>query len=272
MAGKIALVGDNNSGKSKAGDFILKGEEWFVIAPNDKKIYIKQSNKEKLPYCNLSTDKSKSTEEIANALKLPVYDIGNIILQMEKKKAPYLISGNHIITSEIESIGYIMRNISDNRPDIKYILLSDFTHFVSGELSKDSFVNRKIGGEAFAKYLELAADTLNNTVKNIDLLRRDLIVVIEYHVNYNEEDKTYEIFVPGGKMLIEKFKLDSYYDYIFYTKYIDDEKVKFENRFQFVTRKDGKYNARSAGIFGNQVTIPNNLQVVIDKVREDRGI
>ena len=275
MAGRIGLCGEPNSGKSYAGKTIKKGEEWFIISPNEKKTYIKLSNGELLPYFNLRTDKTPNTNEICKNLDIEVtHDLGVIIAGFTKKKLPLdslILEGNKATVKDISQVDAIMRLISDRRPDIKYILLPDFTHYLNIVMSSKKFLSRNSGGEAFARFWDMAADTLNNVIQNIDYLRRDLIVVTEYHSEYNEEAGIYEIFTTGGKMLKEKFKLESYYDYLFFTKYEDNEKVKMENRYKFITKRDGKYSARSSDLF-KEVSIPNDLELVVNKVREDLGI
>ena len=82
----------------------------------------------------------------------------------------------------------------------------------------------------------------------------------------------YEIFVPGGKMLKEKFLPDSYYDVMLYTHVMDDDgTIKQQDRYKFVTRRTDRYNARCMDLF-EDTYIPNDLQAVLDKVRTYIGI
>jgi len=105
---------------------------------------------------------------------------------------------------------------------------------------------------------------------SIDNLREDLVIVTEYHSSYNEVADTWEIFVPGGKMLTQAFKLDSYYDFMFYTHVSKKDNGEVE-AYNFVTRKWDKYNARSAELFKDTL-IPNNLEIVLKEVRKYNGI
>jgi hypothetical protein len=272
MAQRIAILGEPNSGKSYSRSFITNSDSVFVLAPSDKKLYLKKSDGNRLDYFNISTQKLKTTEEVAKVCNKNTDDICGIIDVLTKKGIEFSCTGNYIVNYRIEDAGTILNIISSKMIHINTVIIPDFTHFISAEISEIDFIKRKSGGDAFAKYLELAANSLNSFIKSVDLLRKDLIVVTEYHIEYDEIDGNYHIFVPGGKMMVEKFKLDSYYDYILYTKYIDDNNVKFNDRFKFVVRRDGKYNARSSGIFGEQILVPNNLQIVLEKVREDNGI
>ena len=111
---------------------------------------------------------------------------------------------------------------------------------------------------------------MEGIILSIDNLRDDLIVVTEYHSGYNEVSDSWEIFVPGGKMLQQAFKLDSYYDYMLYT-HVEKKDDGTVSSYNFVTRKWDKYNARCAEIFKDTL-IPNNLQTVLDLIRKDNGI
>jgi hypothetical protein len=112
---------------------------------------------------------------------------------------------------------------------------------------------------------------LNNFITSIDELREDLLVVTEYHCEYNESNGMFEIFVPGGKMLKEKFLPDSYYDVLLYTHVVEEDGTPQSQRYKFVTHRSDKYNARCLNLF-EETYIPNDLQLVIDKVREYIGI
>jgi hypothetical protein len=235
MAIKIGIVGEPNSGKSFARKTIVSGEKIFVIAPSHKAMHI--------------TDSS-----------------GNPI----QKASPDGKTGNWTIQKDLSKLPTLLNHISNNRPDITTIILPDFTHFISKILADKAFINRKSGGEAFQRFWELAGDTLNNFIISIDSLREDLIVITEYHAEFNEITGTYKIYVPGGKMLEEKFKLDSYYDFMLYTHVDVKENGEVES-YNFVTKRWDKYNARFSGLF-DTVLIPNDLELVLNTIRKYLGI
>lgn len=122
----------------------------------------------------------------------------------------------------------------------------------------------------------MAAEALNVTLAGIDNLRGDLIVVTEYHAKYNSEEDLYEVFVPAGTMLTEKFKPESYYDIFLHTYVVPfEEEQNDENRFKFVVSKVGRYDGRSMHLFGDIAKdgmIPNNLEMVLSRVRKTLGI
>ena len=235
MAIKLGLIGFPNSGKSFSRKTIKKGEEVFVIAPSHKAMHITDSSGK--PIKKLSDDKK---------------------------------SGNWVVISDLKILPKILEYVSKDRPEIKTIILPDFTHFISAIVSDKKFIARKAGGEAFQRFWELAGDALQNFIISIDNLRDDLIVVTEYHAEFDEPSDMFKIFVPGGKMLEEKFKLDSYYDFMLYTHVKMKESGEVDS-YNFVTRRWDKYNARSSELFKDTL-IPNDLELVLSKMREYLGI
>jgi len=238
MALKIGIVGPPNSGKSYSRTFIEKGEEVFVIAPSHKMTHITTSN-------------------------------GEPIKQLVKDDKGNYVSGNWTLCPSLDKLPLIL-DFVQKLPHIKVVILPDFTHFISKIIADPNFIKRKAGGEAFQRFWELASDTLNNFILSLDYLREDLIIITEYHSEYDESLDSFKIFVPGGKMLEEKFKLDSYYDFMLYTHTEQKESGEIEN-YYFVTKKWKKYNARFANLF-EDVLIPNNLQLVLDTFRKASGI
>lgn len=117
----------------------------------------------------------------------------------------------------------------------------------------------------------MAADALKQVILSTDYMERNVLVFTEYHVEFDDERGTYKFFVPGGNMLSDKFKPESYYEYVLSTNVIDyeDEPVE-EERYKFVINKQGKHDGRAANIFkdAKDGMIPNNMSMVIDKIKQ----
>jgi len=269
MAYKIGIVGLTNTGKSYSRRTIKKGEECFVISPSQKALHMRDSKGEPLKPLNISTDSSKNIDEIC--LKVGV-NRNNLAGKLVKSTNPLTITGNYIVMKDVRMLEDWIRFVSVKMPHIKMLILPDFTHYISEVIAQKEFIQRKSGGEAFQRFWELAADALNNFITSIDELREDLLVVTEYHCEFNEATNMFEIFVPGGKMLKDKFLPDSYYDVMLYTHVLEDDgTIKQNDRYKFVTHRTDKYNARCLNLF-EETYIPNDLQLVVDKVKEYIGI
>lgn len=129
--------------------------------------------------------------------------LGEPLKKLVKGANGEYISGNWTLCPSLYTLPMILDYVN-KLPNIKVIILPDFTHFISKILADKNFISRKAGGEAFQRFWELAADTLNNFMLTQINLREDLIAITEYHSEYNEVQDTFKIFVPGGKMLEEK--------------------------------------------------------------------
>jgi hypothetical protein len=264
MALRIGIAGRQNTGKSYSRKFIKKGEECFVISPSRKMNHLFDSKNKAVERLDIATEKSKSIADIMQSAGLSTRAK---VVNACMLKTNLTITGNYDIVQTLQELEIYLNFIDKKYLNIKNIFLPDFTHYISRILADDKFISRKAGGEAFQRFWELAADALNRFFLSIDELREDLVVITEFHTEYDEIDGTYKIFVPGGKMLTEKFLPDSYYDVLLYTHVLDDEdSIKEEDRYKFVTKRTGKYNARCAGLF-TEAMIPNNIDIVIEKVR-----
>ena len=270
MAYKIGLVGLTNTGKSFSRKTLKKGEETFIISPSHKALHIRDSKGSPLKALDvLAPPNINNINEFCTKLMCNKNALAGKLL---KAANPFEVRGNHIVMKDIRYLESWINFVDKKMPHIKLLILPDFTHYISEILAQKEFIMRKAGGEAFQRFWELAADALNNFITSIDELRDDLLVVTEYHCEFNEATQMFEIYVPGGKMLKEKFLPDSYYDVLLYTHVMPNEDgIKTSDRYKFVTKRVDKYNARCMDLFEDEY-IPNDLQLVVDKVREYVGI
>lgn len=243
MAHKIGILGAYNTGKSFSRSFLTKPEEVVVLASSSKNTYLKDKNGSPLP-------------------RLPEFaEMGKLV------SAGNPIPGNWELMKSIPDVEKYLTVISNKMPHIKTVIIPDFAHFISKLIASDSFKQRSVGGQAFARFWDLAADSLNAFFLKADSLREDLIIVTEFHSEWDEAEQTFRIKVPSGKMLADKFMPESYFDIMLCTHVgkNDDDSIDADC-YKFVTRKHGVYNARSMELF-NDTFIPNNLQLVLDAVR-----
>jgi len=273
MASKIGICGLANTGKSYSRRFIKDGENVFILAPSNKATHLKDSKGEGLQPFDIETKNYKNIEEAIE--KLQLLTATNVIRAWNKGMPagtlkPENLKGNMQMVTDLKELPVWIEFVSKHLPWIHTLIIPDFTHFISLVISDDAFIQRKAGGEAYQRFWELAASALRNFIISIDKYRRDLVVVTEYHAEFKEERGIYDIFVPAGKMLSEKFLVPSYYDILLFTD------VKIENSgdeseistYRFVTKPTSKYPyARTMNLW-EETYIDNNLQDVLDKVRD----
>lgn len=278
MAVKIGIAGPFNSGKSFARRTLVHGENAFVLMPSAKAAHLTDSKGRPVRYFTVNgktmqqqlREKREQNPNLETRDLLPV--IGRLSQDKEKK---VVLEGNFTIEKKLENLPAWLELIDLYMPHIKTLILPDFTHYVSHVLASEAFIKRKAGGEAFQRYVDLAGLILRSFIETIDELRPDLLVVTEYHVERNEDDpeSTWRIFSPGGRMINEKFLLESYYDFFLMTHV---ERPTGENKdtdpvYSFVTKRWKNYNARCANLFDTAL-IPNDLQMVTEKVRGYSGM
>lgn len=306
MGKKLGICGYQNSGKSFGRRYIPDGENVMIIAPSVKTSHlfsgppgvekftaaqideaIKKGTRKPVKDFNIKSPEGKynNIEEALALIADPNKRSLAYILAMidAKKGADYFgatipeqrkhLSGNVILCENLENLQLFINFVNKWMPWIHTIILPDFTHFITETITSSGFIARKANGEQYAKYLDLAADSLRGFITSADKLRKELIVVTEYHVELIEATGVYEIFTPGGKLLKEKFLPSSYYDTFLFTDALYDENDENGKvQYRYVTRKIKKYpEARSIGNF-EELYIPNNLQAVLTEMRKYDGI
>ena len=272
MGKRIAIGGNPNSGKSYSRSFLTNPNEHFLITPSQKHSYLKDAKPFKVLINGKRSDElamqneTSSAAIIADAIKAAIarkWDSG----------APKITNpeGNYLVCNQAKDVLPIIKYINRFMPHIKTCHIGDFTHFISNTLSSDEFIKRKAGGDAYLKYLELASDLLRNIITASDSVREDLNLVIEFHLDYDEQTGFYGVFVPGGKMLTEKFLPESYFDMFLFAEVLPfQEGIKDEDRYKFVCIKREPFDGRGMNLFGDVMDsfgrIPNDMQLVLDRV------
>lgn len=164
--------------------------------------------------------------------------------------------GNYVQTSDAKIIAEVVLYVSENRKEIKNIVVDD-GQFIMGfefmrrakEKGYDKFSDI---GHNMAKILEATRNT-----------REDLNVFYLWHpeiVNGVTKMKTV------GAMIDQYLTLEGLFTVVLYTKVSkgNDNKIKYE----FVTNNDTQYPAKSSVGMFNELYIPNDLGYVLDKINE----
>lgn len=301
MGQRLGLAGFQNTGKSFTRRYIPDGENVIIIQPSKKASYlftgpknatklspeeldeaVKEGKRKMLGTFDLVSPegKFKNLQQAAVNLKdagphTDEFDVLRTLLKY--KKAGYFkpehLKGNVIFAPEFEDLEASLDFVDKLLPWVHTVILPDFTHFITERITSQNFLNQKFGNEAFGRYLEAAAESFRSFIRKSDYLRENLIVVTEYHIEENKERSRFEIFVPGGKMVKEKFLPSSYYDFFLFTDLLHDEMDETNQpEFRYVTRATKTYpEARSMGLY-DTLYVPNNLQDVLTKLREQFNI
>jgi|32_taG_2_1085360.scaffolds.fasta_scaffold01372_15 hypothetical protein len=210
------------------------------------------------------TGKSTSIETL-NPKETVIINVSNKPLPFKGWKSNYtqgkLSEGaNYISTDVAATIVQALKYISDNRPEIKYVIIDDLQYLMSFEFMAKA---KEKGFEKFTDIGKNTFDVLNASRQ----LRDDLIIFAIYH-----EESTSENFNPKrkiktiGKLLDDKITLEGLFTIVFFTEVKIEEDQK--PHYYFVTQTDGVTTAKSPRGMFDELLIPNDLSFVSTKINE----
>ena len=167
---------------------------------------------------------------------------------------------NYFKTTNWDKIRNCMTFVSNNRPDIKKVVIDTITYAMIGEFMDKA---KTVG---FAKFTEMG-DNVYKTLKSIDGLRDDLTVIVMAHTEvktFNGVDRT--IFgVPGGKLVQDVVKPEGMFSIILETVV---EKKGSDISYGFMTQNNTTNMAKSPkDMFAGNV-IPNDMKQVLEAIRK----
>lgn len=184
-------------------------------------------------------------------------------LPFEGGSSKYTVGKNRIVTNQLTQLPAVLKKINDEAKHIKHVLIEDFTHFFNARLMDKGFIARKLGNDAFAKWNELAADTLPIITGNAESFRDDLFIVFNAHVESNDEG-IIALKTPG-KLLEKSIDIVSYFTYVLQTVMTkSDTGVKY----QFLTNHDGTREAKTPKGMFKDLYIPNDINLVIEAIKK----
>lgn len=173
---------------------------------------------------------------------------------------------NYKETTSADNIVTVLRAISKQKPEIKYVIIDDFQYIMATE-----FINRAME-KGYDKWSEMAQNTFKIVSPELHKeLRDDLYVVTLTHTE--EVQKNYETskkMKTSGKLIDQHLTLEGLYTIVLFTEVFEDDNKEMQFRFRTIT--DGKSTAKSPkGMFedenGNQLPlIPNDLNYVFERM------
>jgi len=229
MADKLLVLGTSGTGKSYACR-TLDPKTTFIISPDKKALPLKGWRKN-----YITTYKEDGKVDLANT--------------------------NFYRTNDPRSISQLLRAVSDNKPEIKTIVIDTITMMLV-----DAFM-KTAKDKGYEKFTDMALDAYK-ILDMIDDLRNDLTVIVIGHIedNYDSDGVLKSSFrVPAGKILREKLTVEELFTIVLYTEVV---MVEGEPKYSFLTQNNGKNTCKSPQGMFNESKIPNDYKLVIDKVRE----
>lgn len=200
----------------------------------------------------ISADKKPLALPKASTNYKTTYDVnGKVDLQ----------NSNYFETQSPQIVKALLTKISNDMPNIKYIILDTITSIMVNEYMT------RFKEKGFDKFSDMALDTYEIITMLRDL-REDLFVIVCSHTenNYDSEGTLRTSFkVPGGKLIGQNIKPEAYFHMILYTDVVMNNGTP---EYYFRTQNNGKDTCRSPfGLF-ETARIPNDLSEVIAKYKE----
>ena len=191
------------------------------------------------------------------------------VVNVSKKELPFRGSEklyntenrNYKEVDDIIEITRLLKTISEKAPHIKHIVIEDSNYAMAFRMAD------KATETGYSKFTMLGKDMID-FFKECRKLRDDLIIFYISHIETIEdagEIVGYKI-KTSGKMLDNQIVLEGLFSICLYT-YVE-EKKDGNCEYSFLTNRYKKFPAKSPAEMFDTVMIPNNLQLVVDKVNE----
>ncbi len=167
---------------------------------------------------------------------------------------------NYKEVSEITDVHRLLETLSNTAPQIKTIIVEDGNYLMAFNLVA------KATETGYTKF-SLMAQQMVNLVQASKRLRNDLTIIYVSHLEEVEDsgDIVNYKMKTAGKMIDNQIKLEGLFTVVLYS--VPETKGE-KTDYGFITNRYKKYPAKSpVGMF-DEIRIPNNLQVVVDKVNE----
>lgn len=192
-------------------------------------------------------------------------------LPFPKFRKNYKMNENRFFIEDISklvpSVNWIVKNMTQK--GYKYILIDDFTHFITRRTLSSKFIN----DTGFEKWAKFGADVLENLVKLADLAPEDWTIVVNSHTSENKLG--FQAFATAGKLMGDRINVPSWATYVLHSRAIPANDGKTEYLFQ--TNIDEYHEAKTPVTFedlddkGNpkplfEMFIPNDIYAVIKEL------
>lgn len=169
-------------------------------------------------------------------------------------------SGNYINTSDVQTIGAILNYIDKKRSEIKNVIIDD-AQFIMGFEYMD-----RASEKGFQKFTEIA-QKFYSILKSGISLRDDLNLIMTCHSeNIGTSDEPMYKIKTLGKMLDNTITVEGLFTYVLFAEIKEGEDGK--PNYVFQTHSDGTTTAKSPMGCFEEDYIPNDLQLVLDKIAE----
>jgi hypothetical protein len=191
------------------------------------------------------------------------------IINVAKKELPFKGSEklynnekrNYKEVDDANEISRLLLSVSKNAPHIKTIVIEDSNYIMGFNMVA------KATETGFTKFSLMAKDMVE-LLRTTRQLRDDLVVFYFTHPETVEDAGEiigYKM-KTAGKLIDNQINLEGLFTVVLYTNV--EEKKDGTMEYSFVTNRYRKIPAKSPDGMFEDIKLPNNLQVVTEKIRE----
>lgn len=158
--------------------------------------------------------------------------------------------GNYFSTDNADHIILSLKYISENRPEIKNIIIDDFQYIMANEYM------RRAKERGYDKFTDIACNAWK-VIKESSELRDDLFVFVLTHTETDQFGKVRSKTI--GKMIDSTIVFEGMFVCVLHSTVTD-------NNYEFLTQNNGNYIAKSPMGMFSMLSIPNDLQSIKEKM------
>lgn len=208
------------------------------------------------------TGKSTSIETLDPKSTYIINVLGKALPFKGSEKLYNTTNKNIADISSYDQIITVLKKISDDRPDIKTVVIEDAGYIMFIE----EF--RRANETGYSKFSDMA-NHMYQIMTTAKHCREDLNIVFVFHENLEVKDGYGLIreIKLGGKMIKEKFSPEENLTMILYTK-VEYDPVAKQSKYSFITNTTDIYPAKSPKGMFDTFEIPNDINYVINKANE----
>lgn len=169
-------------------------------------------------------------------------------------------NGNYINSSDVSTISKVLNYINTKRLEIKNVIIEDSQYLMAFEAMD------RAQEKGFQKFTDIA-QKFYIVLKNGMAMRDDLNVIVTCHSeNIGTPDEPHFKIKTLGKMIDNTITVEGLFTYVLFTDIKEGEDGQSE--YIFKTHSDGTNTAKTPMDCFDSDSIPNDLQYVIDKIKE----
>lgn len=191
------------------------------------------------------------------------------VINVARKELPFKGSSklynteqkNYKEIEDANEISRLLKTISDKALHIKHIIIEDSNYIMGFNMVA------KATESGYTKFSVLAKD-MTELVKTTRILREDLIVFYLTHPEVIEDsgDIVGYKMKTAGKLIDTQINLEGLFTIVLYTNVEEKKDGKME--YSFVTNRYRKLPAKTPDGMFEEIKIPNDLSIVVQKVNE----